>query len=82
MDTSPKLSPIWMHLGIRNPALRFWRALYPAVYPESNSEFAPENGWLEYDRFLLGWPAMLVFGSLLFNETTLKSCVLLGISFL
>ena len=24
--------------------------------PEANSKFAPENGWLEYDRFLLGWP--------------------------
>ena len=23
---------------------------------ETNSEFTPENGWLEYDRFLLGWP--------------------------
>ncbi len=23
--------------------------------PETNI-FAPENGWLEYDRFLLGWP--------------------------
>ena len=22
--------------------------------PETNSEFAPENGWLEYDPFLLG----------------------------
>ena len=22
--------------------------------PETNSEFTPENGWLEYDRFLLG----------------------------
>ena len=22
--------------------------------PETNSEFAPENGWLEDDRFLLG----------------------------
>ena len=22
--------------------------------PETNSEFAPENGWLKYDRFLLG----------------------------
>ena len=21
---------------------------------ETNSNFAPENGWLEYDRFLLG----------------------------
>ena len=24
--------------------------------PETNSEFTPENGWLEYDRFLLLWP--------------------------
>ena len=23
---------------------------------ETNSKFAPENGWLEYNRFLLGWP--------------------------
>ena len=23
---------------------------------ETNSKFAPENGWLEYDRFLLGNP--------------------------
>ena len=23
--------------------------------PETNSEFTPENGWLEYERFLLGW---------------------------
>ena len=34
--------------------------------PETNI-FAPEHGWLEYDRFLLGWPspfsgAMLVLG--------------------
>ena len=25
-------------------------------WPETNSEFAPENGWLEYDRFLFGRP--------------------------
>ena len=25
--------------------------------PESNSKFAPENGWLEYDRFLVGQTA-------------------------
>ena len=24
--------------------------------PETNSEFTPENGWLEYDCFPLGWP--------------------------
>ena len=33
--------------------------------PETN--IAPENGWLEYDRFLLGWPIfrceLLVSGS-------------------
>ena len=27
--------------------------------PETNSKFTPENGWLEYDCFLLGW---LIFG--------------------
>ena len=25
-----------------------------STLPETN--MAPENGWLEYDRFLLGWP--------------------------
>ena len=25
------------------------------VTAKSNSEFAPENGWLEYDRYLLGF---------------------------
>ena len=24
--------------------------------PETNRQLAPESGWLEYDRFLLGWP--------------------------
>ena len=24
------------------------------IYPPWNQQFAPENGWLEYDRFLLG----------------------------
>ena len=24
--------------------------------PETNSKFTPENGWLEYECFLLGWP--------------------------
>ena len=23
---------------------------------ETNSEFTPENGWLEDDPFLMGWP--------------------------
>ena len=34
---------------------------------ETNSEFTPENGWLEEDSFLLGWPIfngeLLVSGS-------------------
>ena len=34
---------------------------------ETNSKFTPENGWLEEDRFLLGWPIfkgeLLVSGS-------------------
>ena len=29
--------------------------LYTFTLPETNI-FADENGWLEYDRFLLGWP--------------------------
>ena len=29
----------------------------PTTLPETNI-FAPENGWLEYDRFLLGWPGL------------------------
>ena len=28
----------------------------PLTLPETNSEFAPENGWLEYKPFLLGRP--------------------------
>ena len=31
--------------------------------PETNSEFTPENGWLEYDRFLLGWPILRCYVS-------------------
>ena len=27
-----------------------------SLKPNSNSEFTPENGWLEDDRFFLGWP--------------------------
>ena len=32
--------------------------------------FAPENGWLEYDRFLLGWP--IFTGYVSFREGMLK----------
>ena len=34
--------------------------------PETNSEFAPENGWLEDDPFLLGWG--LIAGLIKGNE--------------
>ena len=37
--------------------------------PETNSKFAPENGWLEYDRFLLGWPTFRGYVS--FREGTM-----------
>ena len=52
-----------------------WRKFDPAeswecgcfTHPKSNSKLAPENGWLEDDRFLLGWPVirgeLLVLGS-------------------
>ena len=28
---------------------------HPETLPETNSQFAPENGWLDYNRFLLEW---------------------------
>ena len=31
-----------------------WREIEGFTLPETNSEFTPENGWLEYDCFLLG----------------------------
>ena len=31
-----------------------WRWL--TTLPDTNSKFAPKNGWLEYDPFLLEWP--------------------------
>ena len=34
--------------------------------PETNSEFAPENGWLEDDRFLLGQKAHFQVQTLIF----------------
>ena len=32
-------------------------------YPPWNKQLAPENGWLEYDRFLLKWPIFRVYVS-------------------
>ena len=39
------------------PVIKYDKPLYymnPHTIPETN--IAPENGWLEYDCFLLGWP--------------------------
>ena len=33
----------------------FLRKKSPTTLPETNSKFAPKNGWLEYDPFLLGF---------------------------
>ena len=51
--------------GLSNGALRLWKNLavnlmlgkkvtQKHTLPKTNM-FTPENGWLEYDRFLLGW---------------------------
>ncbi len=44
-----------------------------AVIPSETNIFAPENGWLEYDPFLLGFglcsgAKMLVSGRVVFGE--------------
>ena len=50
-----------------------WKVREICTLPETNSEFTPENGWLEYDCFLLG-PGLLllvsgsVFGTFLEKE--------------
>ena len=41
--------------------------------PETNSEFTPENGWLEYDCFLLGWPIFRC--ELLVLGRVVESCI-------
>ncbi len=36
-------------------AIGIWKTLGKEdTLPETNSHFAPENGWFQYDRFLLG----------------------------
>ena len=40
----------WNFLGVILVAGEDWCF----TLPKTNSKFAPENGWLEYDRFLLG----------------------------
>ena len=39
------------------------------TFPETNSEFAPENGWLEDDPFLLGWPIFRGYVSFMEGKT-------------
>ena len=40
-----------------------WILLWELAFPETNSKFAPENRWLEYDRFLFG--TLSIFRSVL-----------------
>ncbi len=42
-----------------------WDNITSYTFPETN--IAPENGWMEYDRFLLGWP--IFRGELLVSES-------------
>ena len=83
MDTSPKLLPIWMHL-----VLGVLESLPGKTLKLTASLVRPENGWLEYDCFLL-FPLQPIFRgelfvlwSVPFNKTSLNSCVLPGISVL
>ena len=55
-----KKGKIWRHCfklkgGLEGPKNCF-------TLPETNI-FAPENGWLEYDCFLLGWPIFRCYAS-------------------
>ena len=52
--------------------------------PPCNWRFAPENGWLEYDRFLSGWPIFSYRNAPPFSadfRTWREICMLLGITF-
>ena len=48
----------------------FWK--HPITLPETNM-FEPENGWLEEDRFLLGWP--IFRGELLVSRRVISTRV-------
>ena len=54
----------WPHWGIRRGD----------TLPKTN--IAPKNGWLEYDRFLLGWPIfrgeLLVSGRVIVHSLSIK----------
>ena len=54
--------------GVRNPKNLLGQCF---SLPETNSKFAPENGWLEDDCFLLGMPIfrceLLVSGRITFE---------------
>ena len=47
--------------GLKGPMMLFCRCYQGHTLPETNSEFAPENGWLEYDCFLLRLPIFRCF---------------------
>ena len=44
--------------GVNQPVVLFQRVTLPKT-----NNIAPKNGWLEYDRFLLGWPILMDYSS-------------------
>ena len=48
---------LWLPCVSCSPGRVVGRKTFPTIgsLPETNSKFAPENGWLEDDPFLLGW---------------------------
>ena len=65
-----KSSSIHLHFGVQNITL-----------PETNI-FAPENGWLEYDCFLLEWPILracaVSFREKIISKGTLEPSTVIG----
>ena len=51
----------------------FWKKKHDVPLPKTII-FAPENGWLEYDRFLLGWPIFRWYVSFREGITSEKRC--------
>ena len=51
-----KSTPLTANCGTKknNNTTMSWGEKKRSTLPETNSKFALENGWLEYDRFLLG----------------------------
>ncbi len=75
-DPETKVAPKWRAPGNGDsywkPSFN-WGLIGITRDPETNSKFAPENGWLEYFCFLLGWPIfrceLLVLESVKINHS-------------